>query len=138
MLAHERAHLRGRHHLMLTAATALARAFPALPLLARASAELAVLAEMTADDHAARRHSASDLAAALVTLAGAGSRSTALAAGGPAAIARIQRLLAPPAQPGLPARAARLAAGVAAFLIPAAITGLPLVITACGLIAVVQ
>jgi Zn-dependent protease with chaperone function len=72
VLAHERAHLRGHHHLMLAAAAALARAFPAMPLLTRASAELAVLAEMTADDHAARRHSAADLAAALVTLAGAG------------------------------------------------------------------
>jgi Zn-dependent protease with chaperone function len=135
VLAHERAHLRGHHHLMLAAAAALARAFPAMPLLARASAELAVLAEMTADDHAARRHGAADLAAALVTLAGAGSRSTALAAGGPAAIARIQRLLTPPPQPGLPARAARLAACAAAFLIPAAIASLPLVIAACGIIS---
>jgi hypothetical protein len=66
--AHERAHLRGHHHLMLAVAAALARAFPAVPLLARAAAELAVLAEMTV--------------------------------GGPAAIARIQRLLAPPAPPG--------------------------------------
>ncbi|MGH3226955.1 MAG: M56 family metallopeptidase, partial [Streptosporangiaceae bacterium] len=138
VLAHERAHLRGHHHLMLAAAAALARAFPAMPLLARASAELAVLAEMTADDHAARRHSAADLAAALVTLAGASSRSTALAAGGPAAIARIQRLLAPPPQPGLPARTARLAAGAAAFLIPAAIASLPLVITACAIIAIAR
>jgi Zn-dependent protease with chaperone function len=135
VLAHERAHLRGHHHLMLAAAAALGRAFPAIPLLARASAELAVLAEMTADDHAARRHGAADLAAALVTLAGAGSRSTALAAGGPAAIARIHRLLAPPPQPRLPARAARLAAGTAAFLIPAAIASLPLVIAACGIIS---
>lgn len=135
VLAHERAHLRGHHHLMLATAAALARAFPAIPLLARSSAELAVLAEMTADDHAARRHGAASLAAALVTLACADSRSTALAAGGPAAIARIQRLLAPPPQPGFPARAARLAAGAAAFLIPAAIAGLPLVIAACGIIA---
>lgn len=138
VLAHERAHLRGHHHLMLAAAAALARAFPAVPLLARASAELAVLAEITADDHAARRNSAADLAAALVTLAGAGSRSTALAAGGPAAIARIQRLLAPPPQPGLPARTARLAAGTAALLIPAAIATLPLVIAACCIIAVAR
>jgi Zn-dependent protease with chaperone function len=138
VLAHERAHLRGHHHLMLAAAAALARAFPAMPLLARASAELAVLTEMTADDRAARRHSSADLAAALVTLAGAGSRSTALAVGGPAAIARIQRLLGPPPQPALPVRAARLAAGAVAFLIPAAIASLPLVIAACGIIAIAR
>jgi Zn-dependent protease with chaperone function len=135
VLAHERAHLRGHHHLMLAAAAALARAFPVVPLLARAPAELAVLAEISADDHAARQHSAADLAAALVTLAGAGNRSTTLAAGGPAAIARIQRLLAPPPQPGLPARIARLAASTAAFLIPAAIADLPLVVAACDIIA---
>jgi hypothetical protein len=55
---------------------------------------------MTADDLAARRHGAADLAAALVTLVGARCRSTALAAGGPAAIARTQRLLAPPRSHG--------------------------------------
>lgn len=100
VLAHERAHLRGHHHLMLAVAAALARAFPAIPLLARAPADLAVLAEMTADDAATRRHDPADLAAALVTLASAGIRTTALTAGGPAAIARIQRLLAPPRSQG--------------------------------------
>jgi bla regulator protein blaR1 len=75
---------------LLASAAALARAFPAIPLLARAAAELAVLAEMTADDDA-RHHNPADLAAALVTLATTGSRTTALTAGDPAAIARIHR-----------------------------------------------
>ena len=134
VLAHERAHLRGHHHLMLAVAAALARAFPAVPLLARAAAELAVLAEMTADDAAARHHDPADLAAALVTLASAGISTTALTAGGPAAIARIQRLLAPPAPPGLPVRAVRLAAGLAALMIPVVITSVPLAIAACDII----
>jgi len=134
VLAHERAHLRGHHHLMLAVAAALARAFPAVPLLARAAAELAVLAEMAADDAAARRHDPADLAAALVTLASAGISTTALTAGGPAAIARIQRLLAPPAPPGLPVRAVRLAAGLAALMIPVVITSVPLAIAACDII----
>ncbi len=131
VLAHERAHLRGRHHLMLAAAAALARAFPAIPLLTRAATELA---EMTADDAATRRHAPADLAAALVTLASAGIRTTALTAGGPAASARIQRLLAPPPQPALPVRAARVAASLTAFMIPAAIASLLLAIAACDLI----
>jgi Zn-dependent protease with chaperone function len=135
VLAHERAHLRGHHHLMLAVAAALARAFPAIPLLSRAAAELAALAEMTADDAATRRHHAADLAAALVTLAGAGSRATALTAGGPEAIARVQRLLAPRTQPPLLVRTARLAAAAAAVGIPAVIACLPLVIAACGVIA---
>jgi Zn-dependent protease with chaperone function len=135
VLAHERAHLRGHHHLMLAVAAALACAFTAIPLLARAAAELAVLAEMAADDAATRRHHPADLAAALVTLASAGSRATALTAGGPAAIARIQRLLAPPPQPGLPVRTARLAVGAAALAVPAVIACLPLVIAACDVIS---
>lgn len=135
VLAHERAHLRGHHHLMLAVAAALARAFPAIPLLVRAAAELAVLAEMTADDAATRHHDPADLAAALVTLATAGSRATALTAGGPAAIARIQRLLTPPPRPGHAARTARLAAGLATLTIPAAIACLPLAVAACAIVA---
>ena len=54
--------------------------------------------------------------------------------GGPAAIARIQRLLAPPASPGLPVRAARLAAGLAVLMIPVVITSVPLAIAACDII----
>ena len=134
VLAHERAHLRGHHHRMLGAAAALARAFPGIPLLARAPGELAVLAETTADDAAARRHDPADLAAALVTLADVGRHTTALAAGGPAAIARIQRLLAPPRRRGLQARTTRLAAGLAALAIPAAVASLPLAVAACGVI----
>jgi len=128
VLAHERAHLRCRHHLMLAVAAALARAFPGVPLLAQAGPQLGVLAEMAADDAAARRHDPDHLATALVILARAGTRPAALAAGGPAAIARIQRLLAPPQQ--RQARRARLAA-TAALLLPAAIAFLPLLIAAC-------
>ena len=131
VLAHERAHLRGRHHLILTIASALGSAFPAIPLLARAGEELAVLAEMAADDAAACRHDRADLAAALVILARAGVRTTALTAGGPAAVARIKRLLATAPRPGLPARTARLAAAAAALAIPAVISCLPLIIAAC-------
>jgi Zn-dependent protease with chaperone function len=128
VLAHERAHLRYRHHLMLAVAAALARAFPRVPLFAQAGAELGVLAEMAADDAAARRHGPDHLAEALVILARSGTRPAALAAGGPVAIARIQRLLAPPRQ--RQARLARLAA-TAGLLLPAAIACLPLIIAAC-------
>jgi Zn-dependent protease with chaperone function len=128
VLAHERAHLRCRHHLMLAAAAALARAFPRVPLFAQAGPELGVLAEMAADDAAARRHGPDHLAKALVVLATAGTHPAALAAGGPAAIARIQRLLVPPQQ--RQARCARLAA-TAGLLPPTAIACLPLIIAAC-------
>jgi beta-lactamase regulating signal transducer with metallopeptidase domain len=127
VLAHERAHLRSCHHLMLTLATALARAFPRVPLLSQARPQLAVLAEMAADDTAARRHRRDDLAAALVVLARAGAQPATLAASGPDAIARLQRMLGPEPPRN---RFARLAA-VAGLIPPVVIACLPLVLAAC-------
>jgi Zn-dependent protease with chaperone function len=129
VLAHERAHLRCHHHLVLALAIAMGRAFPGVPLLTQAPSQVAVLAEMAADDAAVRRHSRDDLAAALVVLACAATRPAVLAVGGLAAAARLQRILAPQ-QPrtGL----ARLAAVTG--LIPAAtIACLPLVLAVCDI-----
>jgi len=53
---------------------------------------------MAADEAAARGHRRDDLAAALVSLAGADPRPAALTAGAPAAMAHLQRLLTPPEQ----------------------------------------
>ena len=53
VLAHERAHLAGRHHLLIVLARALAAGFPGVPLFARGLGEIARLAEMCADDAAA-------------------------------------------------------------------------------------
>ena len=131
VLAHERAHLRSRHHAMLTLATALARAFPGVPLLAQAQDQLAVLAEMAADDAAVRRHHRDDLAAALVILAGASPRPAALTAGGPAAMVRLERLLTPPQEHRT--WATRLAA-IAGLLPPATATCVPLIVAVCDLI----
>ena len=132
VLAHERAHLRCRHHAMLILAAGLARAFPAVPLLAQAEGQLRVLAEMAADDAAARGHRRGDLAAALVILAGASPRPAALTAGGPAAMIRLERLLA------APERRRTWAAGLAAIaglLPPAAVACVPLIVTLCDLAA---
>ncbi|MGH3298757.1 MAG: M56 family metallopeptidase [Trebonia sp.] len=128
VLAHERAHLRSRHHLLLSVAAALARAFPRVPLFAQAEPELRRLAEMAADDAAARRQGRDQLAKALVILSKAAARPAALAAGGPAAVARIQRLLDPPRP--RQARRARLAVAVG-LLLPAAVACLPLIMAAC-------
>jgi Zn-dependent protease with chaperone function len=130
VLAHERAHLRHHHHVILALATALARAFPRVPLLSQAQPQLAVLAEMAADDAAIRRHRRDDLAAALVVLATVGARPATLAASGPEAIVRLQRILATQQQPrtGL----ARLAA-IAALIPPVVIACLPLLLAACDM-----
>jgi Zn-dependent protease with chaperone function len=50
VLAHERAHLAGRHHLLISLTRVLATTFPAVPLFTRGPAEVARLAEMCADD----------------------------------------------------------------------------------------
>ena len=68
MLAHERAHLAGRHHAIVTATRGLTAAFPAVPLFTRGEAEVARLAEMTADDAPARRAGRRPLTAALLAI----------------------------------------------------------------------
>ena len=113
--------------MILALATALAHAFPRVPLLGHAQPQLAVLAEMAADDAAARRHRRDDLAAALVALATAGARPAALAASGPEVIVRLQRILATQ-QPR--ARLTRLAA-IAGLIPPVVVACLPLLIAAC-------
>jgi hypothetical protein len=100
VLAHERAHLAGRHHLIVTWATALAEAFPGVPLfqgLRRASVDMV---ELLADNHAVRRESGDSLADALVALgtnpASAVGLSAGLAAAGGSVVVRVHRLLHPP------------------------------------------
>ena len=98
VLAHERAHLRGRHDLVLATAAALQRAFPWVPAFRDARGELARLVEMLADDVATRSNGRLAVAAALVRLAEASTPAAALGAGGSASAARVCRLVAP-AQP---------------------------------------
>ncbi|MEV1170103.1 M56 family metallopeptidase [Nonomuraea sp. NPDC049784] len=95
VLAHERAHLHGRHHLVLAAAHTLARAFPKVPVFEEAKVEIARLIELLADDVAARRHPRVQIAAALVGLATGRTPAFALGAGGETALVRVRRMLHP-------------------------------------------
>src|SRR5699024_4204808 len=54
VLAHEQAHLKGRHHLPLTWIRLLDTAFPGVPLLRAAATDVPELVEWAADDRAAR------------------------------------------------------------------------------------
>lgn len=54
VLAHERAHLIGRHHLLLASVRGLAAAAPWMRLFRDGATEIALLLEMCADDSAAR------------------------------------------------------------------------------------
>jgi Peptidase family M48 len=97
VLAHERAHLSGRHHLLIALTRALAACLPGVPLFSDGARQVARLAEMCADDTAARRGGRPSLVAALLAMGtGEAVPTTALAATGGSATARVQRLLEPP------------------------------------------
>jgi len=122
VLAHERAHLAGRHHLLIALTRGLAATFPGVPLFSRGPAEVARLAEMCADDVAARCSSRPTLVTALLAMGtGTAVPAAALAATGGAVAARVQRLL----EPAPPARHARnrLALGTVILLL-ALVSGL--------------
>lgn len=123
VLAHEHAHLAGRHDLAINFALALGRAFPAVPLLRAARIEIPRLLELQADDVAAREHDRVTLAAALVAVADGRAPAMALGAGGGTALLRVRRLLAP--HDPLP-RAGRLTGGIGIALLAA----LPLALAA--------
>jgi Zn-dependent protease with chaperone function len=100
VLAHERAHLSGRHHLVLALASALQRAFPGVGLFAIAARQIACLVEIAADDAAVRRAPRLTVASALLAVATTGVPAGALGASGSAAAQRIQRLINPPPRGG--------------------------------------
>jgi Zn-dependent protease with chaperone function len=125
VLAHEQAHLRGRHHLVLAAAEALARAFPGVPLFGQARTEIARLVELLADDVAARRHPRVQIAAALVRLATGHAPAFTLGAGGETALSRVRRMLNPEAPLGRRERLAGLLAVAALLSGPAAVALVP-------------
>lgn len=96
VLAHEDAHISGRHHHILMVLRALAITLPRLPLFAKANDSVAELLEMCADDVAARAVGTRPLLAGLVTLADHHSPlSEGLAAAGTAVVTRVVRLATP-------------------------------------------
>lgn len=128
VLAHERAHLTGRHHLVLAFADTLRRAFPRLAPFAVAADETGELVEMAADDAATRTAGRLPLAAALLAVAGADVPTGSLGAGASATGRRVRRLLRGPRPFGrlpLTAASALVTLMLAAPLVaPAAIVGL--------------
>jgi Zn-dependent protease with chaperone function len=114
VLAHERAHLTGRHHRLLALARIGRLVLPFLPLMRDADAQVARLVEMHADDAAARASDPRSLATALVVLATGASPAPGLAASATDSVARIHRLLRP-AEPLSPGRRQLLRATAASL-----------------------
>lgn len=130
VLAHEHAHLRGRHDIAVGAAVGLARAFPRLRVFRDAREEVIRLVELLADDHATRRAHRLHLAEAMLSLADQDAPAGALAASGSKAAGRIRRLIeghrplrAWVRTLGLAAAVALVATPLAALITPAATAG---------------
>jgi Zn-dependent protease with chaperone function len=132
VLAHERAHLRERHDLVLLPFVALLNGFAWSPVVRKAHQAVALLIEMHADDLAQRHRPARELATALLRVGAAGgglAPSGTLAAADPAldcdVAARVTRLLRP--APGLPVPALALVALAAtlAITVPVAVLLMP-------------
>lgn len=92
VLEHERAHLRGRHHLLITFADVLGAGLPFLPLMREAPGALRELVEMAADAAAARRCGSENVRSALLRVTDSGAPGTSLAFGREAIQVRLQRL----------------------------------------------
>jgi len=126
VLAHERAHLRERHDLVLLPFTALRRAFPRSATCTGAQRAVALLVEMLADDRALRGGPARELVSALVRFGTAGTcpapaGALAVAEGSEGEVAaRVTRLLQP-SRP-LPAIAVMAVCLAAALLVAAPVT----------------
>ncbi len=121
VLAHERAHQRGRHHLLVSLAGSLAAAFPRVPAFRHGHEQVARLVELIADDAAAASSPRLKVAEALLALAApapAPVAAAALGAGGSAAAARIRRLIAAPAPLGRSRAAAGLVTVAALAVFP--------------------
>ncbi|GAA4403809.1 M56 family metallopeptidase [Tsukamurella soli] len=92
VLAHERAHLRARHDLVLEAFTAVHHAFPRVVRSTSALRSVQLLVELLADDQAVDAAGAKPLAHALVTCAKTSAPRGALAVGGTGTLVRVERL----------------------------------------------
>jgi Zn-dependent protease with chaperone function len=118
VLAHERAHVRGRHHLLISCSEVLGRTLRFVPLMRELPAATQLLVELAADQAAAAQCGREPLRSALRSIrAVAGPRRALAMAGGDTAI-RLSRLDSgsPPAP-----RLTTVAGGIAAFVASPAI-----------------
>jgi hypothetical protein len=118
VLAHERAHLRGRHHLLVAVTDALRAALSFVPLFRQAPTAIRELAELSADVAAVRAHGAEAVRVA-ITCVSSHAPGVALAMARDAIEVRLARLRdAPEAPSGLRRAVTCALAGVATASAP--------------------
>lgn len=124
VLTHERAHLEGRHHLLVTIGDVVAATLPFLPLFKLAAIAIREFVEMAADTAAVRAHGAENVRVALLRVTGHGAPGAALAMSRDAVETRLARLQQ---RRSAPSTARRLLscglAGAAAMVLPAIAAG---------------
>jgi Peptidase family M48 len=132
-LEHERAHLRGRHHLILAVLETLALALPWCPLLRVAPEAARDLVELAADSRAARQCGPSAVREALCRLTGHPLPVGALAMAGRLTEARLQRLSTGSiGGSGLSRLAGSTAVAAGALLLPTASASLAVSVVQCA------
>lgn len=120
VLAHERAHVRGRHHLLTACAEVLGRTLWFVPLMRKLPGAVRLLVELAADRTAVAQCGSEPLRSALLSIrAVEGPKRSLAMAGGDTAI-RLQRLTAYSGSRLMP-RALALVGGFAALVAPAAV-----------------
>lgn len=127
VLAHERAHLRARHDLVVEAFTVLHDAFPRFVTGRAALAEVRLLVEVLADRAARRRLGPAPLVRALATLVGSSVPPAALAAGGGEVAARLALL--DDDEPHRLLAAGLYAAAAAVLVLPTVFVAVPWLLT---------
>lgn len=95
VLAHERAHLAGRHYLVTGVVQWLLVALPFLPLARKAERAVSFLIERAADEVASQRHGRSAVASALLLVDRTAVPPAALGVGGESARGRVNLLARP-------------------------------------------
>jgi beta-lactamase regulating signal transducer with metallopeptidase domain len=132
VFCHERAHLRGRHHLLVRFTESLAAALPFVPLFQQAPRAMRLHLEFAADAAAVRRYGAATVRAALVAVAGGHEPGHALGVAGADITLRLRRIEAPLTSGALRLAAGRGAAAVTPAFAPA-LLGLGALATALAL-----
>lgn len=125
VIAHERAHLQGRHDLVLFADEVARAAFPWVSFFRTAGQQTAGLVEMLADDRAARQVGALPLASALVDMGSRAAPRGALGVSSRMTQERVMRLVRDPYSPGPWRQASVLIASAGLLLAPWVIAVLP-------------
>lgn len=123
VLAHERAHLRARHDLLLEAFTVLHQAFPRAVSSRAALGEVRLLIEAIADRVALRCSGATSLAHALSTLSDAPAAAAVAAEGQDTLVVRVQLLSATRGRPVQVVLVLLAAAGL--LVVPTLLVALP-------------